>query len=81
MSEKSAELILKIDYGDRRLAEIVELVLRPENFGFIKTCVNGGKLVAEIKGNNLKSLLYTLEDYLRCLKLAEDLASYKTELD
>jgi len=65
-----AECEVVIEYDDAEKANTVLKSIRVDDFGFVKSKINGKKLEAHIKTNSVSSLLHTLDDYLSCVSVA-----------
>lgn len=65
-----AECEVVIEYDDAEKANTVLKSIRVDDFGFVKSKINGKKLEAHIKANSVSSLLHTLDDYLSCVSVA-----------
>ena len=59
-----------IEFDDTDKAKTVLKSTEVDNFGFLKSKVNGKKIEAVIKASSISSLLHTLDDYLACVSVA-----------
>ena len=64
------EIIL--EYENEEKAQNIENALSVDNVGFLATSVAGNVLKGEIHSKNILSLLHTLDDFLSCLSIAEN---------
>ena len=62
---------LIIEYGNSKKAEKVLRSIKVDDFDFVKSNLNGGRLEVLIKSKSVSSLIHTLDDYLSCLSVAE----------
>ena len=63
---------LEFTYKDAQTAERMLSSLKLDNEGFVESRVDGNKLVSAIKAEKISSLRQTLEDFLACAQLAEN---------
>ena len=61
---------LVIEFDNTEKVKTVMKSIEVDNFGFVKSKINGKKLEAQITGNSISSLLHTLDDYLSCISVA-----------
>ena len=66
--------VLELDYVDEAEARAVRGAIVPDDAGFVRSRVEGSRLVAEMEAASPMSLLHTLEDYLACVAVAEKAA-------
>ena len=69
--------VLKFDYSSNKQAKAVADALEPDNEGFVKTTVEGKIMNAVVSAGTPESLRHTLDDFLACLKVAEDAVGIK----
>ena len=69
--------VLKFDYSSNKQAKAVADALEPDNEGFVKTNVEGKVLKAVVFAATPESLRHTLDDFLACLKVAEEAVGIK----
>lgn len=62
---------LELNYSDARFADIVYRSVKVDDERFVKSSLDGNKLIAEIESDSAGSLLHTLDDYLACISIAE----------
>ena len=66
---------LAIDFDDAKKAEQIIRSIKVDDFDFVTSKINGKKLEATIESNSISSLLHTLDDYLACLTVAENVVN------
>jgi tRNA threonylcarbamoyladenosine modification (KEOPS) complex Pcc1 subunit len=64
--------VLTFDYGSAKEARAVADALEPDNEGFVKTTISGRSMKAVVTATTAESLRHTLDDFLACLKVAEE---------
>lgn len=69
--------VLKFDYSSNKEAKAVADALEPDNEGFVKTTVEGNFMKAIVSAGTPESLRHTLDDFLACLKVAEEAVGIK----
>jgi hypothetical protein len=62
----------KFKYPDATTAAKVRSSLEVDNSRFVKTKLDNETLVAEMEADSIMSLLHTIEDYIACLSIAEN---------
>jgi len=62
---------LKIDFDDKSKVKTVLKSVSVDDFDFVKSKIEGNKLVAKIESKSISSLIHTLDDYLACVSVAE----------
>jgi len=65
---------LFLEFASEHEAERVARALEPDNLGFIETRRSGSRLEAAAQAATIPALLHTLDDYLACLAVAENMA-------
>lgn len=60
-------------------AECIAASLRPDNLQSMRTWSEGRQVVTEIRGDSLRSVIASVDDYLMNLAIAEDLCSLVPE--
>lgn len=73
--------LLTFSYDSEEEARKVLSSVQTDNVDFVKTHLEGTSLVSEISADGLMSLLHTLNDYLSCLAVAEDIIGKKLRTD
>jgi hypothetical protein len=62
---------LEFDYGSEEEAQAVLQAVEVDNEQFIKTTLEGKKLLSVVESDSIPSLIHTLDDYLACVSVAE----------
>lgn len=60
-------------------ADCIAASLRPDNLQSMRTWSEGGQVVTEIRGDSLRSVIASVDDYLMNLAIAEDLCNLVPE--
>lgn len=63
---------LTLDYRSEAEARAVAEALGPDNEGFVDAKVDGKAIRATVMATEASSLRHTLDDFLACVKVAED---------
>jgi tRNA threonylcarbamoyladenosine modification (KEOPS) complex Pcc1 subunit len=63
---------LVLEYGSEEEAKAVAEALRPDNEGFVQAEVAGKSIEATVNSDTASSLRHTLDDFLACVKVAEE---------
>ena len=66
---------LTIEFENAKKAKKVLRSLQTDDHGFVKSKQNGKTLEAVIESNSVASLLHTLDDYLACVSIADDIVN------
>jgi hypothetical protein len=69
--------VLTFDYGSAKEARSVAEALEPDNEGFVRTTITGKSMKAVVTAGTAESLRHTLDDFLACLKVAEETVGIK----
>ena len=64
---------ISIEYENAKKAQTVFRSTKVDNFDFVTSCVKGKKLTASMENTSLSALIHTLDDYLACVSIAEDI--------
>lgn len=84
---KSIALVVKVtcqltfSYDSEEEARKILSSVQTDNADFVKTHLEGTSFVSEISASGLMSLLHTLNDYLSCLAVAEEIIRKKLRTD
>jgi tRNA threonylcarbamoyladenosine modification (KEOPS) complex Pcc1 subunit len=62
---------LDFDYGSEEEAQAVLKAVEVDNEQFIKTTLEGKKIISIVESESIPSLIHTLDDYLSCVSVAE----------
>jgi len=71
------KVVMTFDYKSVQEARAVAEALEPDNEGFVKTTVEGKNMKAVATAQTAESLRHTIDDFLACLKVAEEAAGIK----
>ncbi|MCX6664632.1 MAG: KEOPS complex subunit Pcc1 [Euryarchaeota archaeon] len=63
---------LSIEYETAKKANTVFRSTKVDNFDFVKSEVSGKTLKASMENASISALIHTLDDYLACVSIAED---------
>jgi tRNA threonylcarbamoyladenosine modification (KEOPS) complex Pcc1 subunit len=69
--------VLTLEYVSEDEAKAVAGALHPDNEDYVKTTLEGGVLKAVVSSDSASGLRHTLDDFLACLKVAEDAVGIK----
>jgi len=70
--------VLRFGYGSASEAKAVAAALEPDNEGFVRTAIKGKVLEARAEAGTAEALRHTLDDFLACLRVAEDAVGIRT---
>jgi hypothetical protein len=62
---------LEFSYGSEKEAKAVLKAVEVDNDEFVKTTLEGAKLLSIVESDSIPSLIHTLDDYLACVSVAE----------
>lgn len=62
---------LEFTYGSEEEAEAVVKAVEVDNYQFVKTMLEGKKLLSTVESESIPSLIHTLDDFLACVGVAE----------
>lgn len=62
---------LEFNYGSEEEAEAVLKAVEVDNYEFVKTKLEGKRLLSTVESDSIPSLIHTLDDYLGCVSVAE----------
>ena len=62
---------LEFSYGSEEEAKAVLKAVVVDNEEFVKTSLEGTKLLSIVESESIPSLIHTLDDYLACVSVAE----------
>lgn len=69
---------IELSYNSAEVAKAVASAVSVDDYDYVKTKVEGKKIIAEMESADIKSLMNTADDYLACVSVAEKSAQ-KTE--
>lgn len=72
---------MKLRFLDSETAIIIKNSLSPENKDFLKSWVEGDTIFCTTESDDPMRLLHTLDDYLSCLGIAEQIVERKKIID
>jgi tRNA threonylcarbamoyladenosine modification (KEOPS) complex Pcc1 subunit len=64
-----------IEFESKEKVKKVKNSIEVDNFDFVKSNIIGNKLEAHIKANSVSSLLHTIDDYLACIYVANNIVN------
>ena len=70
-NQSKCKAILKFHYSTPEIAKLVDQATRQDNEFYVGTRITGKTLNAKISANTISSLLHTLDDFLKCVCIAE----------
>jgi hypothetical protein len=70
-----AVCILTIDFENVKKAKKILRSIQTDDHGFVKSKQRGKTLEAVIESTSVASLLHTLDDYLACVSIADDIVN------
>ena len=76
-NEMPVRCALVLEFANPEEAEKVNRSVELDNLDYLRTRLEGGNIVAEIEAKSLNSLLHTLDDFLACTNVAENIVSKK----
>ncbi len=62
---------LEFSYESEEEAKAVLKAVEVDNEEFVKTSLEGKKLLSKVESDSIPSLIHTLDDYLACVSIAE----------
>lgn len=68
-----AECILILEFKNEEIVKKVLQSIQQDDQGFVQSSAQGKKLTAVVKSTSVPSLLHTLDDYLACVSVADQL--------
>jgi tRNA threonylcarbamoyladenosine modification (KEOPS) complex Pcc1 subunit len=71
---------ITLDYEDETQAKIVKKSLSVDDDTFVKSEIKGKQLKARIESKSISSFLHTLDDYLACVTVAENIIKKKQDI-
>jgi len=70
---------LVFQYPSKKQALCIQQSLAVDDDGFIESKVENNQLRAHIKSDTISSLLHTLDDYLSCIQVGENILKKQTK--
>jgi tRNA threonylcarbamoyladenosine modification (KEOPS) complex Pcc1 subunit len=62
---------LVFEYGSEKEAQAVAKAVEVDNYQFVKTKVDGMKIISCVESESIPSMIHTLDDFLACIGIAE----------
>jgi hypothetical protein len=62
---------MEFDYESEEEAKAIARAVEVDNYEFVKTTLEGKKMVSVAEGESIPSLIHTLDDFLACVGVAE----------
>ena len=69
---------LRFTYRSEEEAEGVLAAVQADNEEYVKTHLEGSRIVSEVVAKSIPSLMHTLDDYLSCVTVAEGIIGKRT---
>jgi hypothetical protein len=70
---------LRFTYRSKEEAEGVLAAVQADNEEYVKTHVEGSSIVSEVVAKSIPSLMHSLDDYLSCLTVAEEIIEKRSQ--
>ena len=64
---------LHLSYGNKETAENIQRALTIDDASFVQSKIKNNEIQATIQSSSLSSFIQTIDDYLSCLSVAENL--------
>jgi hypothetical protein len=68
---------LEFEYGSEEEAQAVAKAVEVDNEQFVKTHVDGKKIISLVESESIPSMIHTLDDFLACVGVAERVVNEK----
>ena len=68
---------LEFSYDSEKEARAIAKAVEVDNYQFVKTTQEGKRIISEAESESLSSLIHTLEDFLGCIGVAENVVRGK----
>ncbi len=62
---------LEFSYETEKEAEAIVKAVEVDNYQFVKTTLEGKKVISDVEARSISSLIHTLDDFLACVGVAE----------
>jgi hypothetical protein len=62
---------LEFEYESEKDAEAIAKSVEVDNYKFVKTTLDGKRIISIAESESIPSLIHTLDDYLACVSVAE----------
>jgi hypothetical protein len=70
---------LSFTYRNKEEAEGVLAAVQTDNEEYVKTRLEGSSIMSEVSAKSIPSLMHTLDDYLSCLTVAEEIIEKRSQ--
>jgi tRNA threonylcarbamoyladenosine modification (KEOPS) complex Pcc1 subunit len=67
--------MLTFEFKDAETAKKIHRSIKIDDAGFVRSRLKGATLEASIESNSVASLLHTLDDYLACVSVANEIVN------
>ena len=61
----------EFSYDSKEEAEAIAKAVEVDNYQFVKTILDGKKIISTAESESIPSLIHTLDDFLACVGVAE----------
>ncbi len=68
---------LEFNYDSNEDAEAVAKAVEVDNYKFVKTTLEGDRMISIAESESIPSLIHTLDDFLSCVGVAEKVVAGK----
>ena len=68
---------LEFSYDSKEEAEAIAKAVEVDNYQFVKTKLDGNRIVSIAESESIPSLIHTLDDFLACVGVAEKVVRRK----
>lgn len=62
---------LEFEYESEKDAKAIAKSVEVDNYQFVKTTLDGKRIISIAESESIPSLIHTLDDYLACVSVAE----------
>lgn len=62
---------LEFSYDSKEEAETIAKAVEVDNYQFVKTTLDGKRIISMAESKSIPSLIHTLDDFLACVGVAE----------
>jgi tRNA threonylcarbamoyladenosine modification (KEOPS) complex Pcc1 subunit len=70
-----SQCTLTFEFKSEKIAKHVLQSIQTDDHGFVKSTLKGKTLTAVVDASSVASLLHTLDDYLACVSVANDIVN------
>lgn len=71
MGKMKIKCKLEFEYESEKDAEAIAKSVEVDNYQFVKTTLDGKRIISIAESESIPSLIHTLDDYLACISVAE----------